>query len=91
MLGKYSDLDNHCFLGKLIKLPGSSKHYEPDHISKDFIKVKVSHLIGNDNPQTAELIGIILQESSYSDAYQSGDLIAFRKEEIMEVCSEGIC
>ena len=91
MQGQYADLSNYCFIGKVITLLCNTQLKEPSLANRDFVKVKVSHIIGNDSPRTTELVGVILKESSFSDDYRLGDLIAFRKEEIVNVDNEGNC
>ena len=89
MTGIYSDLDNKIFLGKQIKLAFPAINPSSGKPLLEFIKVKVSHQTSLD--ATSELVGMILEESNYISDYRAGDLIAFRKSEITEMCSEGIC
>lgn len=87
----YSNLKPHHFLGKFIKLSGTCMHPGAYKMSEDFIKVKVVHLVGLDSPTTTELVGQIIHQSNPMSEYQNGDLIAFRKEEIVEMYAEGNC
>lgn len=87
MTGIYSDLDNKIFLGKQIKLAFPAINPNSGKPLLEFIKVKVSHQTNS----TSELVGMILEESNFISDYKAGDMIAFKKSEITEMCSEGIC
>ena len=91
MSGIYSDLDNRIFIGKKIRLAFPAADPQSGKPILELIKVKVSHQTGHNNSPTSELIGMILEESNYISDYRAGDIIAFKKSEITEMCSEGSC
>lgn len=93
MTGLYSDLDDKYFLGKKIKLAFPAVHPDSSKPLLELIRVRVmvSHQIGQDDPANGELVGKILDESNYISDYRLGDLVAFKKSEIIEMCAEGIC
>lgn len=89
MSGLYSDLDNRIFLGKNIKLGFPAVNPQSGKTLIEFIKIKVSHQVSTD--VNSELVGVILEESNFISEYKLGDVVAFSKNEITEMCSEGSC
>ena len=91
MIGQYSDLDNRHFLGKLIKLGCAGNHPETGRMVYDHVKIKVSHIMHQGDSSLEELVGVVLTESDHLDVFKLGDVVAFKKEEVIGMVAEGIC
>lgn len=83
----YTNLADQVFLGKKIRLGLPAVDPRSGNQILEFLQIKISHKIS----QTDELLGQIIEEPNYISNYRFGDVIAFHKSEISEMCSEGSC